>query len=445
MQPVRERTSPIEARLIPRSERLQRLSKEGLWIAAGQGAAVGGSIIGVRLLTSLLDPAEYGQLALGMTVATFVNQIVMGPLCNGATRLYAPAVEDGDLAGFFAAVRRLTAWASAGTLLLIPGAIVALVVMGESAWMSITIFAILFATLTGGNAVLSGVLNAARQRSIAAIHQGAESLGRSLVAAALLFWIGATSTIAMIGYAIVSLAVLASQYTWLRKQIPSGGPSSGHGRARWETEIWRFAWPFSTFGIFTWAQLVSDRWALQVFSSSQEVGRYAVLFQLGYYPIAIVSNMAMQLLAPIYYQRVGNAADEKRNASVSLLTLRLTNGVLVLTLVAFTITLLTHPAIFRIAAGREYASVSYLLPWLILSGGIFAAGQSLSLNLMSQMKSRSLVTAKIATAVFAIVLNLLGARLYGTAGVVGASVLFALSHLAWMEWLARSVTALPRA
>jgi len=170
-----------------------------------------------------------------------------------------------------------------------------------------------------------------------------------------------------------------------------------------------------------------------------------VLFQLGYYPIAMVSNMAMQLLAPIYYQRVGYATDDKRNASVSFLTRQLTNGIFVLTLVAFTITMLTHAVIFRIAAAREYASVSYLLPWLILSGGMFAAGQNLSLELMSHMKSRSLVTAKIATAVFAIALNLFGARVYGTAGVVGASVLFALSYLAWMEWLARSVTALPRA
>jgi O-antigen/teichoic acid export membrane protein len=248
----------------------------------------------------------------------------------------------------------------------------------------------------------------------------------------------------MIGYSIVSFAILTWLYSWLRKQMPSGGPSSHHGRAGWETRIWGFAWPFSTIGIFTWAQLASDRWALQGFSGGQDVGRYAVLLQLGYYPITIASNMAMQLLAPIYYQRVGNAGDEKRNASVSLLTRRLTKGVFALTLVAFTTAFITHAAIFRIVAAREYAPVSYLLPWLILSGGIFAAGQSLSLNLMSRMESLSLLTAKVATSVFAIVLNLAGARLYGIAGVVGASVLFALSYFTWMELLARRAIARPR-
>src|SRR3989344_1784787 len=90
-----------------KSERFRRLSKEGFWIVLGQAAAVVGSLFGVRLLTELLDPAAYGELALGMTVATLVNQTVLGPLSNGVTRFYAPAVEQGDLGGYLNAVRRL--------------------------------------------------------------------------------------------------------------------------------------------------------------------------------------------------------------------------------------------------------------------------------------------------------------------------------------------------
>ena len=90
-----------------RSERFRRLSKEGFWIVLGQVMAVLGSLVGVRLLTELLDPAAYGELALGMTLATLVNQTVLGPLGNGVTRFYSPAVEQGDLGGYFNAVRRM--------------------------------------------------------------------------------------------------------------------------------------------------------------------------------------------------------------------------------------------------------------------------------------------------------------------------------------------------
>ena len=71
------------------SARSRRVSIEGSWILIGQGAAVLGSIVGVRVMTGLLNPAAYGELALGMTAATLVNQTILGPLLNGVSRFYA--------------------------------------------------------------------------------------------------------------------------------------------------------------------------------------------------------------------------------------------------------------------------------------------------------------------------------------------------------------------
>ena len=49
--------------------RLYRLSREGPWVVMGQTATVIGALAGVRLLSELLEPAAYGELALGMTAA----------------------------------------------------------------------------------------------------------------------------------------------------------------------------------------------------------------------------------------------------------------------------------------------------------------------------------------------------------------------------------------
>ena len=89
-----------------RSPRFRRLFKEGIWIALGQVMAMLGLLVGVRLLTELLDPAAYGELALGMTLAILANQIIFGPLGGGVARFYAPAVEQGDLGSYLSAVRR---------------------------------------------------------------------------------------------------------------------------------------------------------------------------------------------------------------------------------------------------------------------------------------------------------------------------------------------------
>ena len=91
--------------LLLQAKRSRRLIKEGSWIVLGQLMMIAGSLVGVRLLTELLSPDAYGQLALGMTIATLVNQIVLGPLGGGIIRFYAHAVESSDLAGYFNAAK----------------------------------------------------------------------------------------------------------------------------------------------------------------------------------------------------------------------------------------------------------------------------------------------------------------------------------------------------
>ncbi len=423
-------------------KRLRRLSKEGAWIVLGQASAVLGSLASVRLLTELLDPAAYGELALGMTVATVVNQTVIGPLSNGVTRFYAPAQERGDLGGYLHAVYRSVSIATVIIILMILLMIAGLVVAGRTRWIGIATAALVFATLAGYNGILSGIQNAARQRAIVALHQGIESWARFLVAAGLLLWLGASSTIAMVGYAIAVVPVLGSQYVFFRKTVPLNASAADkeHG---WQQQIWRYSWPFGAWGIFSWAQQVSDRWALDLFATTQEVGLYAVLFQLGYYPMSMATSMAIQFLGPIFYQRAGDASDCRRNENVSKLSRRLTGLILAFTGAVFLAALLFHAQIFRIFAAKEYASVSYLLPWMLLAGGIFAAGQTISLNLMSQMKTHTMVVAKIATSSLGIIFNFAGAYFFGIKGIVAAIVLFSILYSVWLAAISMRAAAKP--
>lgn len=418
----------------PGRERLRRLSREGSWIVVGQAAAVLGALAGVRLLTELLPPAAYGELALGLTVAALVNQTLLGPLANGVTRFYAPAQEQGELDGYLRAVRRLVALASAAIVLIIALTSAGLLYAGQARWIGLAAAALVFAALSGYNAILNGIQNAARQRAVVALHQGMESWARFLVAAGLLFWLGANSAVAMAGFALAVVLVLASQYAFFRR-IAHANAAAAEPR-QWQRQIWAYSWPISAFGAFTWLQLASDRWALELFTTTQEVGTYAVLFQLGYYPMSMASTMAMQFLAPIFYQRAGDASDRRRNADVDRLSWKLSGISLGATALAFVLALLFHHQIFRLLVASEYASVSHLLPWMLLAGGIFAAGQAIALNLMSQMRTQAMMGAKIATALAGVALNLAGAYWLGIDGIVLAAVLFSVLYFSWMAALA---------
>lgn len=418
------------------TERFRRLFKEGFWIVFGQVLTVAGSLIGVRLLTELLTPNAYGELALGMTIATLVNQIILGPLSGGITRFYAPALEHSDVAQYWKAAKKLLIYATGIIFLIILFAVIGLIVAGQTQWLAITASALVFAIFNGYCANISGIQTAARQRTIVALHQGAEPLLRLLTAVGFSLWLGATSTVAMMGYAIAALLMLGSQLFFFRKIIPSNSCNTTH--RNWLDKIWQFSWPIGIFGIFTWMQLVSDRWALQVFSSTRDVANYTVLYQLGYYPISLLTGMAMQFLVPILYQRAGDASDSRRNADVHKLSWQLAWLSLGLTGAAFLAVILLHPLLFRILVAEEYAAVSYLLPWMIVAGGIFASGQTLASNLLAQMKTREMVTAKIVTALVGVMLNFAGAYWYGLMGVIYAGALFSILYFLWMVVLVNS-------
>lgn len=431
---------PSATRKVLEPSRLWRLGKELAWITVGNAAAMLGSLVGIRVLTTFLSPSDYGQVALGVTLATFVNQTVMGPLSNGASRFYAPAVEAGDLREYWQVVRRLIIRATIGTSMLVIPISVALVYLGKSGALVLAAAATAYAIVAGCNATLSGMQGAARQRSIVALHQGVEPWARFLFAAALAVLVGATSTEVMLGYALAAVLVLGSQYLFFRRvlvaTLRSGQPPPARA-GDWQANIWKYSWPFALWGIFGWAQQSSDRWALGLFASTSEVGLYAVLFQLGYYPISIATGVAMQLIAPIFYARAGDGTDPRRNAGVTRLSVRVAAFSLFSTGLAFLLGIALHPQIFRLVAAPEYERVSYLLPWMLLAGGLFASGQIISLDLMSQMRTQQLMVAKIMTSLIGMVLNIVGAYFYGIAGIVASLVLFSVLYLAWMLVLAR--------
>jgi O-antigen/teichoic acid export membrane protein len=416
--------------------RFFRLVKEGSWIVAGQIAAVLGALVLVRVLTEYFEPAKYGQLALGLTVAGFVNQLVMGGVTAGIGRFYSIAAEKNDLPCYLHASRRIMGYATAVvmavSLLLMSG----MLWLGYSKWMGLAAAALLLSVINGYNSSLSGIQNAARQRTIVAFHSGLDAWLKIPLALGVMLWLGSSSTAVLLGYALSSLLLTGSQFFFLRRLIrpQEEKPLSP---LNWGRQILIYSWPFSTWGFFTWAQQASDRWALHAFASTQDVGLYAVVFQLGYVPIGVATSMATSFLGPILYQRSGIAVDLNRNTTVHRIAWLITFIGLIVTVLAFALTFSLHEWIFHLLIAAKYHAVSYLLPWMVLAGGLFAAGQMLALKLMSEMKPAAMTVAKIVTAILGVGLNIYGATHFGLQGVVAAMVAFSGIYFFWMVWLAQ--------
>lgn len=421
--------------------RVTRILKEGGWILAGQALSVFASLVFVKVLTQRLEPAQYGQLALGLTLGTLTCQVSMSGVMPGIVRYYTIAVEKGDVRGYIKASSRTMGYGTLATLTLGLLVLIGAAVSRHTDWLGLIALAIVYTQLSNYNTTLSSIQNAARQRATVALHGAAEPWLRMALVLLVFIAFGRTATSAVLGYTLAMLLILTSQVLFLRRLLPSEERPRDDVPIPWGTRMWSYSKPYTLFNFFTWAQASSDRWALKAFSSTQDVGLFSVVMSLGYSPVAMAIGPVTALIGPVFFQRSGDAADSERNAGVHRMSWQLTVFCLALTLVVFLIALVTHRWIFSLLTAPEYRQVSYLLPWVLLAGGLFAASQTIGLKLQSDLNTKALLIPKIVTSIVGVTLNLLGAYYGGVQGIVVAAVLFSALHFAWIAKLAMRAPA----
>lgn len=408
----------------------KKYTYEFFWVGLGQVLSVLGSFLGVRFLTKNLLPEEYGKLALGLTMVTFINQIFFGPLSNGITRFYAPAVESKQFSAYFTSSKKLIYFVIKIIFLIFPIGLITLLLIKENQFILILFVSIFFSIFSGLTGILSGIQNAARHRIIVAFHQGIDPWLKFTFGILFIFLLGSNSSSTLIGYSIGAVFIFISQYLFFLKFYNFKNEFSTTS-VDYEKKIFNYSWPFSIFGIFTFFQLISDRWSLQFFSTSYEVGLYAVLYQLGYYPIVLANTVIGQLLLPILYQKSGDASDGSRNVVVKKIIWNVSLVSFSLTLFAFLVVYFFHKVIFDFFVAPEYKKISYLLPLTVLAAGFFSTSQILLTNLMVELKTKMLMKSKIITSLIGVILNILGAYKFGIDGIVFASVLYSIIYLLW--------------
>jgi O-antigen/teichoic acid export membrane protein len=413
--------------------RLRRWGGETVVVAAGQALAALGSLVGVRLLTQALDPQRYGELALGMATVTFLQNVLVQPLFEAALRFLAPASEAGELAAYLAAIRLL----ARRVLLLLAGIAVSatavLGTLGYGRWLGMLAGITAFTAFLLASTTLNGIQSAARQRAVVAWHEGGGQWLRFLLAALAVVILGQSSTWAMLGYASAAGLVLASQVSFLRSHA-SLGPAWRAGAAsaalgQWTARLREYAWPFAAWGVFAGLHAMSGRWTLQLFAQTRAVAGYAVLQQLGYYPLVLAWGMVAQLLTPVIFGRAGTGLDAARTQRGRRLCWTLIAGTAVVTLAGTTVAALLHRQLFALVA-PVYREVSWLLPATVLGAGLLACAQTASFLFMVEARTRELLPAKIGTSLLGAGLNALGSRLLGVEGVVYAGVAYSAVYLA---------------
>ena len=193
-----------------------RLAKEGGWIIAGQLISVLASLTLVRVLTEILSPAQYGQLALGLTVASLMNQTILGGVVQGINRFYSIALESQELGAYLHAALNLLGYATLVAMGVGLSVVIGLIWLEYTQWIGLAVAALIFSVLSGYSSAITGIQTAARNRAVVTVHSSFDAGLRIALALCFVSVLGASSTAVVIGYASSSLLITTSQFIFLQ-------------------------------------------------------------------------------------------------------------------------------------------------------------------------------------------------------------------------------------
>ena len=272
--------------------RLAPLFKETYWVAFGQALSFVACIVGVRVLTSLLAPQEYGRVTLAMTFTAWFSVVFANPVFVTARRFFLPALEKNAFRSYKRALSPMAIFMLAGWLVMLAVGTAYSLVFWDTRWALLAIAASLFAAVLAGNTLMSGLQDAARYRKTSALHTGLFQCMKFLGAFVCILALGKTGEAAMLGFALGVIPVVVSSGVFFRRDIlPLAGPAKAEdpqedtaNQRELEPAIRSYFWPFIFLGIFTWVFTSADRWALSSFTDLATVGRFGVLYQIGYQP-----------------------------------------------------------------------------------------------------------------------------------------------------------------
>lgn len=408
--------------------------KETAWVALGQVIAFLGGLAGIKLLTNMMPPENYGELALGLSLAGVVNLFFFGPLGQVVLRFYSACRERGNIAGYTRVLIRLHGQA---ILFLVVLALPLLLVVGTGfgwGWAWLFALALLFGVFSGVQGTLLSLLGALRDRKKGALAQGLDTWLRLGFAAALVVWVGSQGHWAILGYALGSLIIVAIQFKAVRRHGFHGErlTNSDIQDRDLRAEFMAYGLPFLAFAGLASVSQYADRWLLQSFWSAGEVGIYAAMFQIASAPIAFLMGVATQLIIPVVFSRSGNLDNHNRTQSSQSLLSRsvMVVGVMymVVTLAAYVwgetlIVWLTH------ADYSRYASSLWLI---VLSQALFNLAQFMVASGLSLNRPMAYFIPKLGQAASLLLAGVLLVRNGGIEGMAQALLVSSAVYFIWV-------------
>jgi O-antigen/teichoic acid export membrane protein len=402
-------------------------TSEVFYVVTSQILFVMLSFVLVKILTNNLSISNYGYLALILTLISFFTQVFLGGINASFSRYYSISISNVNIKGYANSLRKLIKYLVSILFLII---LVLFVIenISYSLDLKIFIYAVAFAITAGYSSILNQILNIAKKRASSSISLVLETSLKIFIILMLIVYYELSVDLIILSFLISSLVALMIQHIFVTDLL-SANDNSGNNYDCF-TDIIKYAVPYIPWTFIIWLQQISDKWFLEIYTSRDDVGGFALLFQIGFVPIIFLFTTLNRLISPVIYNNDTLNSSNINTIIYNYIIYAAFGFGLILVYLSWNysvdiILLFSHPKFL------SYASFLHLF---ILSGILFGLSEIFLLKMQSKMKVRLLNYVKSILGLFGITINFIGVYFYGFVGLVYSLVIFSLINLISMYY-----------
>ncbi|MFW5708799.1 MAG: lipopolysaccharide biosynthesis protein [Chloroflexota bacterium] len=357
------------------------------------------AFITVPIFTRLFRPDEYGNYILAFGVAQLMIAIYSG-YGAGTVRFYSNYEVKGQLCTYFTnmftSIAIMTVFGiglGAGSLLLLRQSIPTDTY--PLLWLAVGVFA-----ATAWFHTLTLVIRAQEHSLLYTIFELAYRYGVVVVSLGLVLGLGLDIAGLLWGEIIVLIALALVMLWLLRSQI---SVRLTHLSRVDMTRFWQFAWPLTLGNFAMWGIRLSDRYIIEAFHGSAEVGLYSVSYNISSRTIDLLVNLIMLVPAPII-MRIWEEQGREDTESYLQVSARVYFMLLIPAVVG--VAVLAQPIVYLLA-DPAYLDGHRAVSWVALSSLLWGLGQLGSFGMLVHNRTRLLARNQFFGLLAGIGINLL--------------------------------------
>lgn len=395
---------------------MMRVTAEKAIVLLGRVIEAAGSLVFLKMLSSMAGKADVGQYMLASSFLTVLLTMSFSALDQGLLRNIADYKATGTLGQHYGAM--LPAYLGLSILLFSLSAtmLVSLnigtplhsLLLPLSLWVSADALKNLNATIASG----------LRLRWLIIASSLADYASRIFLIWAIYRW--ATVTTTNILFALAASGAAASiAILWGQRRLVSRFSRSDVYKTL--SDSLRFSWPMIIWGLFGWLQNMSNRWLLNHFTDLGAVAEYGVLVAIASFPVSALLGLVGTYVIPILYERESNSPGAARQV-VTRVALNMIPPCALLVLSS----MLWHTELVTLLSDAGYAQRSQILPMFVASACLNAICSVLTYAVYAQRRVISLLAANTIPGLFSLAFGYVAVSRHG---FEGAALSLILSHL----------------